>query len=47
MTAKIKWHFDLHDGKGGIIIYSEPMTAGQVMEDCRQRFGERRLKSVT
>lgn len=42
-----KWHFELHDGKGGIIIYPEPVSEEQVIEDCRDRFGEDRLKEVT
>ena len=36
-----KWHFELIDGKGGIIICSEPKTAEQVTADCLERFGDR------
>ena len=42
-----KWHFELHDGKGGIIIYPDPASKEQVIEDCKARFGEGRLKEVT
>lgn len=42
-----KWHFELHDGKGGIIIFGEPVSMDQVQEECVQRFGAHRLKEVT
>lgn len=42
-----KWHFELKDGKGGIVIYSQPVSKKQVIEDCQARFGEERLREVT
>lgn len=38
---RTKWHFRLHDNKGGIIICSEPKAAEQVTADCHARFGNR------
>ena len=42
-----KWHFRLHDGKGGIIICPYPKSQKEVEADCRERFGEERLREVT
>lgn len=42
-----KWHFELNDGKGGIVIYGGPVSKEQVIEDCQARFGEERLREVT
>ena len=47
MGKQTKWHFELKDGKGGIIIYPELASKEQVIEDCNARFGEERLKEVT
>lgn len=42
-----KWHFELKDGKGGIIIMPKPSTEAEDIEVCRHQFGEERLKEVT
>ena len=47
MTLRTKWHFELHDGKGGIIIMPKPATEQEVIEVCRHQFGADRLKEVT
>lgn len=40
MTAT-KWHFELHDGKGGVLICPEPRNRDQVWRECWLRFGDR------
>lgn len=41
-----KFHFRLHDGKGGTVIYPEPVTLETVTADCHGRFGVKRVRSV-
>lgn len=41
-----KFHFRLHDGKGGTVIYPEPATLETVTADCHGRFGSGRLAEV-
>jgi|GEM_PF-3052818 len=41
-----KFTFRLHDGKGGTVIYPEPVTLEQVTADLDGRFGGKRLKGV-
>ncbi len=41
-----KFHFRLHDGKGGTVIYPEPVTAKQARADLDGRFCGGRLAEV-
>lgn len=45
-TKRTKWHFELHDGKGGTIIFPSPVTSEEVVQECNDRFGQEMVKEI-